>query len=97
MSGSLSFLQNLTQLQHLYLDNTQVSGSLSFLQDLTQLQRLYLSNTEVSGSLISFPRLTDLTQLYVRGTQVGAPTEEQLATFKQQHPTCYLPSWYQSW
>ena len=88
VSGSLSFLQNLTQLQGLSLSNTQVSGSLSFLQSLTQLQHLDLNNTQVSGSVTSLPQLTDLAYLFVGGTQICVPTQEQLATFEQQHPNC---------
>ena len=65
-----------------------MSGSLSFLQNLTQLQHLYLNNTQVSGSVTSLPQLTDLAYLSVEGTQVGVPTQEQLATFEQQHPNC---------
>ena len=74
----------------LYLANTQVSGSLSLLQSLTQLQWLYLYRTQVSGSVTSFPQLTDLRILHVDSTQVGVPTQEQLATFEQQHPNCYI-------
>ena len=55
VSGTLSFLQNLTQLQYLDLEHTQVSGSLSFLQNLTQLQHLDLSRTQVNGSITALP------------------------------------------
>ena len=71
MSGSLSFLQNLTQLQHLSLTNTQVSGSLSFLQNLTQLQHLDLGDTQVSGSLSLLQSLTQLQHLDLYNTQVS--------------------------
>ena len=65
-----------------------MSGSLSFLQNFTQLQYLGLYQTQVSGSVTSLPQLTDLQRLVVSGTQVGVPTQEQLATFEQQHPNC---------
>ena len=59
MSGSLYFLQNLTQLQRLNLAETQVSGNLSFLQNLTQLQYLYLD--QVNGNIVTvLPQLTSL-------------------------------------
>ena len=90
MSGSLSFLQNLTQLQDFYLSNTQVSGSLSFLQTLTQLQELDLSDTQVSGAITSLPELTNLNSIDVEGAQVGVPTQQQLAAFEQQHPGCEI-------
>ena len=58
-SGDASSLQNLTQLQHLNLNNTQVGGSLSDLRNLTQLRYLTLTNIGLSGTL----DLRDLTQL----------------------------------
>ena len=42
------------------------------------------------GSVTSLSQLTVLRNLYVHGTQVGAPTQDQLATFKQQHPSCCI-------
>ena len=71
VSGSLSFLQNLTQLQGLDLSDTYVSGSLSFIQNLTQLQDLDLSCTQVSGSLSFLRNLTQLQRLNFEYTQVS--------------------------
>ena len=88
MSGSLSFLQNLTQLQELNLRDTQASGSLSFLQNLTQLQVLRLSNTQVNGNVTMLPKLVSLWRFDVTDTQVGVPTQQQLITFQEQHPDC---------
>ena len=71
VSGSLSFLQSLTQLQTLDLAETQVSGSLSFLQNLTKLQHLSLYETQVSGSLSFVQNLTQLQKLNLQETQVS--------------------------
>ena len=68
----------------------RISAAALFLQNLTQLQILLLANTGVSGSVTSLSQLTVLRNLNVRGTQVGAPTQDQLATFKQQHPSCFI-------
>ena len=67
-----------------------MSGSLSLLQNLTQLKRLVLQQTQVSGSVTSLSQLSDLAYLCVDITQVDVPTQEQLATFEQQHPNCYI-------
>ena len=71
VAGDASSLQNLIQLQHLDVVNTQVSGSLSFLQNLTQLQRLNLAVTQVSGSLSFLQNLTQLQSLDLNNTQVS--------------------------
>ena len=47
-------------------------------------------NLLVSGSVTLLPLLTGLTELDVENTQVGVPTEQQLATFTQQHQGCYF-------
>ena len=91
MVRSLSFFQNLTQLQQLYLGYTQVNGSLSFLQNLTQLQDLHLSYTQVNGGITALPQLTSLVEFGVKDSQVvSVPTEPELASFAQQHPNCVL-------
>ena len=90
VSGSLSFIQNLTQLQDLDLSCTQVSSSLSFLQNLTQLQTLYLANTQVNGSIVALKQLIKLENFFFDGSRVGVPTEQELATFTQQHPNCEI-------
>ena len=74
----------------LILSDTHVNGSVLCLQNLAQLECILLSNTQVSGSVTSLPLLTDLTKLAVDNTHVGVPTEQQLATFTQQHPDCEL-------
>ena len=40
----------------------------------------------MTGSLTSLPQLADLNVIEVERTQVGVPTEQELATFHQQHP-----------
>ena len=69
--GSLSFLQNLTQLQKLRLSDTQVSGSISFPQNLYLLQELDLDDTKVNGSLLFLEDLTLLQTLRLSRTQVS--------------------------
>ena len=88
VSGSLPFLENLTQLEKLDLSDTQVSGSLFLLQNLTQIEKLDLSDTQVGGSTTTLPQLTGLVLLWIEGSQVGVPTEQELAGFTQQHPKC---------
>ena len=55
MNGSLSFLQNLTQLQNLELNHTQVSGSITAIPHLT-----YLETFCVVSSLVSVPTAQEL-------------------------------------
>ena len=47
MSDSLAFLQNLTQLQCLFLNNTQVNGSITALPQLTSLKVLFVQDSQV--------------------------------------------------
>ena len=70
VSGSLSFVQNLTRLRELELAG-QVSGSLSSLQNLIRLQHLDLNNTQVSGSLAFLQNLTQLQILRLDDSQVS--------------------------
>ena len=71
VAGDASSLQNLIQLQHLDVVNTQVSGSLSLLQNLTQLKELHLYDTQMSGSLSFLQNLTQLKDLNLSHTQVS--------------------------
>ena len=79
MSGSLSFLQNLSQLKELRLEG-QVSGGLSLLGNNTQLNDLGLGSSQVNGDITSLPKLFQLRYLDVEDTNVGVPTQQQLAT-----------------
>ena len=49
MSGSLSFLQNLSQLRELDLSNTQVSGSITAIPHLTYLEAFYVDLNTLVG------------------------------------------------
>ena len=71
VAGDASSLQNLIQLQHLDVVNTQVSGSLSLLQNLTQLKELHLYDTQMSGSLSFLQNLTQLKDLNLNNTEVS--------------------------
>ena len=47
----MAHLRGLTQLQGLFLDNTQVSDAgLAHLRGLTRLKRLYLNNSQVTDA-----------------------------------------------
>ena len=68
VSGSLSFVQNLTQLQELHLINTQLSGSISFRTtcERTGTQRILASlaaDSEVAKSFIVYTSIAALTAL----------------------------------
>ena len=65
-------LKDLTKLQRLYLNGTQVSdASLVHLKDLTKLQRLYLNDTQVTDAgLVHLKGLTNLQGLRLVGTEV---------------------------
>ena len=54
----------------------------------TQLLELSLGDTQVNGTVTSLPQLTQLELLDVSDSQVGVPTQQQIATFQQQHPGC---------
>jgi hypothetical protein len=70
VSGDVSGLAPLTQLNYLNLERTSVSGDVSGLAPLTQLTELSLYSTSVSGDVSGLAPLTQLTVLYLYDTSV---------------------------
>lgn len=66
---SLYYINYLTSLKYLYLNNMNLTGDLSFLENLTDLRVLDLSSTGISNiSILS--KLRNLNELYLGGNKI---------------------------
>ncbi len=66
---SLYYINYLTSLKYLYLNNMNLTGDLSFLENLTDLRVLDLSRTGISNiSILS--KLRNLNELYLGGNKI---------------------------
>ncbi|CAK9090057.1 unnamed protein product [Durusdinium trenchii] len=61
----------MTQLEKLYLDETEIVGRLSSFSKLIRLEELFLRNTGVQGELSSLRKLRKLQKLYLGNTKVA--------------------------
>ncbi len=86
---ALESLKGLTQLQELWLDETNTTDAgLERLRGLSQLQELYLSNTQVSDAgLPNLKGLTNLRILVLGGTKV---TDTGVKKLQQALPDCKI-------
>ena len=66
------FIENLSNLQCLDLDNTPIIALPDFIGNLSNLQRLYLRNTQIAALPDSFGNLSNLQRLYLLNTQIIA-------------------------
>ena len=66
-------LKSLTNLEELYLDDTQITGAgLEHLKDLTKLKRLGLQNTQITDAgLVNLKGLTSLERLNAGDTHIS--------------------------
>ena len=71
ITGDISSLSSLTNLQKLNLWYTSISGDISSLSSLTNLQELNLQDTFVSGDISSLSSLTNLQKLNLRYTSIS--------------------------
>jgi len=74
ITGDISSLSNLTELQYLQITGDSLSGSLTGdivnIQNLTKLRHLNLSNTSVTGDIQGLSNLPELTSLNLSNTSV---------------------------
>jgi len=71
VSGHIAFVNNLTKLVYLNLENTQVRGDLENLVSLPNLDMLYLSGTHVGGDIGVFQKWwPSLSKLHLDHTKV---------------------------
>ena len=74
--GDIAYLSNLTLLEKLYLQGTNISGDIANLANMTSLIELTMSNCEnVSGDISAFANMRDLTFLLCNGTSISGNIE----------------------
>ena len=64
-------IRGCTNIQWLYLSNTQVSGDISAVRNLVNLTSLVLNDTKVSGDISAVSNLVNLTSLVLNATKVS--------------------------
>ncbi|RKZ72367.1 MAG: hypothetical protein DRQ57_17470, partial [Gammaproteobacteria bacterium] len=92
ISGSFpeSFI-NLSYLEHIDLQNNQLSGSIKLLENLSRLKSISLGNNQLSGSIPeSFGNLKYLQNLLLYGNQLSGSIPESLGNLGTKMSYLYL-------
>lgn len=76
ITGELSSLAALTNLEELSLINTFVTGDISNISNCTKIQILNLSNNDITGNIKSLGKMTSLKKVQIYSTKITGTLEE---------------------